>query len=57
MTTAMTSATAIESQIPAIPSKTGISSTAATRNTSVLKNDITAEVTPSLRAVKKPEEI
>ena len=55
MTTAMNSATIKESQIPSMPKISGKLKTATTWKTKVLKKEITADVTPSLRAVKKLE--
>ena len=52
---AINSATTIEYQTPPISKIKGNSKTAAIWNTTVLKKDMTAEVTPSLRAVKNPE--
>ena len=54
-TTAINSATTTESQIPSIFHIKGIINTAAVWNKSVLKKDISAEVRPSLSAVKKEE--
>lgn len=49
----MNSAATIDIQTPSIPQIIGRSITAATRKTTVRKNDIIAEVTPSLRAGEK----
>lgn len=55
MHTAMNSAIFIEYHIPAVPMNNGIMSTAELSKTSVRIKDITAEVRPSLSAVKKAE--
>lgn len=49
------SAAAIEIHIPSIPRKAGSINTAAIWNTKVRKNEIRAEISPLLRAVKKDE--
>ena len=51
----ITSATTMESQIPSSFQIIGSSSTAATWNTSVLRNEINADVSPSFNAVKNEE--
>ena len=53
--TAGTSAAATENQIPSSPHSSGKISTVATWNTIVRKNEISAEVSPSLSAVKNAE--
>ncbi len=53
--TAISSAATMEIQMPSIPQNTGKISTAETWNTNVRRNEIIAELRPSLRAVKKPE--
>ena len=45
----------MEIHTPVMPQIIGRISTAATSNTSVRKNEISAEVSPSFSAVKKPE--
>ena len=52
---AATSATTIEYHIPSRPKTIGKNTTATTWNTTVLRKEITAETTPSLRAVKNDE--
>ncbi len=54
-TAARSSATIMEIQIPSTSNTSGRSITAAIWNTSVLKNDISAETSPLLSAVKKDE--
>ena len=54
-TTAITSATTMESHIPSTLKITGSSITAEISKTSVRKNEMMAEVSPSERAVKKEE--
>lgn len=54
-TTAINSATTIEYHIPSRPQINGKIITKALSNKSVLRNDMSAEVRPSLRAVKKAE--
>ena len=51
----MNSATTIEHQIPLSPRISGRIITEAHSNRSVLRNEMTADVSPSLRAVKKAE--
>ena len=51
----MTSAATIDSQIPLSSQMRGKRSTAAIWNTSVRKNEISAEVSPSPSAVKNDE--
>lgn len=51
----MNSATTMDIQMPSMSQMVGKSSTAATWNTSVRKNEMAAEVSPSLSAVKKLE--
>ena len=53
--TAMTSAITMEDQMPFTFQKRGRIRTAAIWNTSVLKKDIDAEISPSFNAVKKDE--
>ena len=53
--TETTSATTIEYQIPSICKNTGRISTAAIWNTSVRRNEIAAEISPLLSAVKNDE--
>lgn len=48
----MNSATTMDIQMPSMSQMVGKSSTAATWNTSVRKNEMAAEVSPSLSAVK-----
>ena len=52
---ASSSATTIESQIPSTPMKTGSTSTTMIWKTRVRRNEITAETTPLLSAVKNAE--
>ena len=52
---AMPSATTTAYQTPSMPKKIGMISTAAPSKSSVLRNEISADVSPSLSAVKKPE--
>ena len=54
-TTAMNSATTMETQMPSIPHSSGRRMTAALWNTSVRRKEMMAEVTPSFSAVKKLE--
>ena len=54
-TTAATSANTMESQIPVSCQISGMIKTNATWNTSVRKNEISADVSPSFSAVKKEE--
>ena len=53
--TDMTSAATIDSQIPSSSQMSGKMSTAAIWNTSVRKNEMSAEVSPSPSAVKNDE--
>ena len=53
--TDMTSAATIDSQMPSSSQISGKMSTAATWNTSVRKNEMSAEVIPSPSAVKNDE--
>ena len=53
--TAINSAVIMDNHIPSRPKKTGKIITAAHSKTRVLKNEISAEVSPSLRAVKNAE--
>lgn len=55
-TTAINSATTMEYQMPSMSKMLGRIKMAATWNTSVRRKEIRAEVRPSPRAVKKPEE-
>lgn len=55
ITTAITSAETMESQIPVSPQKTGKIKTAEIWNTKVRRKEISAEVNPSFNAVKKEE--
>ena len=51
------SATGMAIQAPVIPRNRGRISSAAVVNSSVLQNEMTAEVFPLDRAVKKPEDV
>ena len=53
---AISSAASTDIHIPVVLKRRGRSNTAPLSNTIVRKNDIIAEVKPSLSAVKKPEE-
>ena len=53
----MNSATGIAIQAPFIPRSCGRNSSEITVNTSVLQNDIMAEILPLDSAVKKPDEV
>ena len=55
ITNAINSANTTDNQIPSIPKTSGNRSTAPTWNTSVLKNEIIAEMIPLFNAVKKDE--
>ena len=50
------SATTMESQTPFSPQASGNTQTKIIWNTSVRKNDTIADVTPSFKAVKNPDE-
>ena len=52
---ATTSVATVENHTPSMPQTSGNVSTAATSNTTVRRNEIAAEVTPSLSAVKNDE--
>ena len=52
---AINSATRMEYHTPSMPITSGSSNTAATWNTSVRRNEMSAEVSPSLSAVKNPD--
>lgn len=49
------SPTVTESQMPSMPNSIGSTMTAATWNTSVRRNEMTAETSPLLSAVKNAE--
>ena len=53
--TASNSETISENHIPSIPNNMGRSITAAVWNTNVRRKEITADVSPSFKAVKNPE--
>lgn len=55
MTTAIISANTTENQIPSTPQKRGKIKTDEIWNTKVLRKEISAEVSPSFKAVKKEE--
>ena len=55
MTTAIISANTTENQIPSTPQKRGKTKTDEIWNTKVLRKEISAEVSPSFKDVKKEE--